>query len=280
MNKRVYGWKPDRPDFRDLVFEKSKVTAPPLPDLDLRSVQPPIFDQGQLGSCTGNGISAELEAQALSQGLPFQAISRLFIYYNERDIEGTVDSDSGANIRDGIKSVNTTGACAESEWAYDISKFTVKPPPQCYTDALNFTASKYESVNQTLNDLQSALSSGRGLVIGISVYDSFESEETANTGIVSIPAASESQVGGHCVRLVGYTNNGINGIPAKHFIGANSWGVDWGLKGYFAIPYEYILNPGLASDFWLIQAIAGTTILHPKKNIIHTLVDDIKHLRF
>jgi C1A family cysteine protease len=56
--------------------------------------------------------------------------------------------------------------------------------------------------------------------------------------------------------LVGYTDNGINGIPAQHFIGANSWGADWGIAGYFAIPYAYVTNANLSDDLWVVTAVS------------------------
>jgi C1A family cysteine protease len=214
-----------------------------------------VFDQGQLGSCTGNGIASELEAQAIAEGNPVQPFSRLFIYYNERVSENNVNTDSGADIRTGIKSVATQGVCLEFQWPYDISKFTNKPPDSCYEDALQWEALKYESVTQNLMQIKSALNTGRGLVIGISVYPSFESDDVAKTGIVPMPNTEENLLGGHCVRLCGFSDIDLNDIPAHHFIGQNSWGTSWGKNGYFFIPYDYILNSGLASDFWLITVV-------------------------
>jgi hypothetical protein len=45
-------------------------------------------------------------------------------YYNERAIEGTVTTDSGARIRDGMKSIANQGECDETLWPYDLTKFT------------------------------------------------------------------------------------------------------------------------------------------------------------
>ena len=253
--KHFYGWRPDTPDQRDFLYRV--VASVPVPtDLDMRPEQPPVFDQGQLGSCTANGIGGELEAQALMQKEPLQVLSRLFIYYNERAMEGTVSEDAGASIRDGMKSVANQGVCPESEWPYNIKKFTVKPTKQCYTDALKFRSVVYRSVPQNLNSIKSALATARGVVFGISVYESFESDAVAKTGIVPLPAKGEKMLGGHCVRLVGYTDSGLADVPSGHFIGMNSWGVGWGLKGFFAIPCAYVTNPNLASDLWVVSAVS------------------------
>jgi C1A family cysteine protease len=251
--KRNYGWIPDLPDQRDHVCRAAPPTGLVIA-VDMRPVQPPVFDQGQLGSCTGNGIAAELEAQALAEGRPLSVRSRMFIYYNERAMEGTITSDAGASIRDGIKSVATQGVCPETEWPYAPSKFAVKPSKACYADALKFRALTYATVPQTLNSIKAVLAASRGIVLGISVYESFESDAVAKTGIVPMPESSERLLGGHCVRLVGYTDKGYPDIPAQHFIGMNSWGTGWGMKGFFAIPYSYIINPDLCDDIWSITA--------------------------
>jgi C1A family cysteine protease len=171
-------------------------------------------------------------------------------------MEGTVSEDAGASIRDGMKSVANQGVCPESEWPYNIKKFTVKPTKQCYTDALKFRSVVYRSVPQNLNSIKSALATARGVVFGISVYESFESDAVAKTGIVPLPAKGEKMLGGHCVRLVGYTDSGLADVPAGYFIGMNSWGTGWGLKGFFALPYAYVTNPNLASDLWVVNAVS------------------------
>jgi C1A family cysteine protease len=144
-----YGWLRDLPDQRDHLYAAPVVALAALPtSVDLRSHCPPVYDQGQLGSCTGNGIAAALQFERMKQELTPNFIpSRLFIYYNERVIEHTVNSDSGAAIRDGIKSVSKQGDCPETEWPYDIAKFTQKPPSQCYHDALKYKAVQYQSSN-------------------------------------------------------------------------------------------------------------------------------------
>src|SRR3989475_8334152 len=113
-----YGWMPDVPDQRDLVFAAARVTTLP-PSVDLRPGCPPVYDQGQLGSCTANAIAAAIQFEQMRQKEPKPfAPSRLFIYYNERVMEHTVGQDAGAQIRDGMKSVNHIGVCPETDWPY------------------------------------------------------------------------------------------------------------------------------------------------------------------
>jgi C1A family cysteine protease len=222
-----------------------------LPEsVDLRPGCPPVYDQGQLGSCTANAIGGALEFAQIKekQANPFTP-SRLFIYYNERVIEHTVDSDSGAQIRDGVKSVHKLGAPPETDWPYDINKFSQKPPEQAFTDAKNYQAILYQRLTPTLGQLKGCLASGFPFVFGFTVYDSFESQEMANTGHLGMPLSGEKQLGGHAVLCVGYQDS------SQTFIVRNSWGAAWGIKGYFTMPYPYLLQGTLANDFWTIRSV-------------------------
>jgi len=245
-----YGWVPDLPDQRDFSFAAPPAVAANLPPaVDLTSHCPPVYDQGQLGSCTGNGVAGVMQFDALKEALPDTSTpSRLFIYYNERVIEGTVASDSGAQIRDGIKTVAATGVCDETLWPYDITQFALKPPAACYTAAQGQRAIVYSRVSQTLSQFKGCLASGYPIVFGFTVYESFESAAVASTGMVPMPAANESVIGGHCVMAVGYDD------ATQRFTIRNSWGTGWGLAGYATMPYTYLLSHSLASDFWTVRS--------------------------
>jgi C1A family cysteine protease len=250
QNKR-FGWIPDLPDHRDHVYSAPLmiVTALP-PKADLRPKCPPVVDQGQLGSCTANAIgNAHLFGQ-MKQGQPGPFLpSRLFIYYNERVMEGTVNSDAGAMIRDGIKSVANQGACPEKLWPYQINKFTKKPSAACYKEALKHQALSYSRVTQNLAQMKGCLASGYPFVFGFTVYESFQSAAVAKTGTVPMPGQGEAVLGGHAVLAVGYDDTKLR------FIVMNSWGTGWGSKGYFTIPYGYLTDSDLAADFWTIRIV-------------------------
>ena len=248
-----YGWVRDLPDARDFAYAAPLIRFPQgLPSsIDLRSECPPVYDQGQLSSCTGNGIAGAIEFDQRKQGSREFVPSRLFIYYNERVMEGTVNQDAGAQIRDGIKSVATLGAPPETDWPYDITKFANKPAPGAYHDAKQDLVASYARVAQNLTQMQGCLAEGYPFVFGFTVYESFESAAVAQTGIVPMPTTGESVLGGHCMVVVGYDNQ------ERMFITRNSWGDQWGLKGYCMMPYEYLLSPNLSSDFWTIRSVTG-----------------------
>ncbi|MEP6909122.1 MAG: C1 family peptidase [Actinomycetota bacterium] len=226
--------------------------------VDLRSKMPPVYDQGELGSCTANAIGGVFEFEQVQQGLKDFMPSRLFIYYNERAMEGTIDTDSGAMIRDGIKSVAKVGVCTETTWAYDISKFTEKPPKKAYDEAGKHQALIYRRVLDNLHQMQGCLASGHPFVFGFSVYQSFMTAEVAKTGEVPLPPRGEQLIGGHAVIAVGYDDK------TQRFIVRNSWGTGWGIKGYCTMPYGYLTDPGLARDFWAIHEVEPDAALRRK----------------
>jgi C1A family cysteine protease len=182
----------------------------------------------------------------LDKGVP-QAFSRLFIYYNERAIEGTIDQDAGAEIRDGVKACAKLGVALEADWPYYTVQFKKRPALNVFNDALTRQITSYQRVDQKLTAMQNCLAQGFPFVFGFTVYESFTDQRCDQTGILNMPKPNEKMDGGHAVLCVGYNNR------TKRFLVRNSWGANWGQKGYFTMPYDYLLNSDLASDFWTIR---------------------------
>lgn len=243
--KYSYGWIPDIPDSRDFLYKgitpkKLRLSS----QVDLRLFCSPIENQGALGSYTANALAGNIEFLDEKDGNGYTDQSRLFIYYNERVIEHSVDSDAGAMLRDGIKALHKNGVCQESNWPYDIKQFAVKPTLFCYTEAKSHRIQSYQRITN-LQDMLSCLTEGFPFVFGFAVYESFESQQVAKTGIVPMPDKAERMLGGHAVLAVGFDQK------TKRFIVRNSWGTSWGMEGYFTIPFEYLET--LADDFWTIR---------------------------
>jgi len=243
--KRIYNVTRQPIDEKDFLLASvlNIHAAVKLPKMvDLRSSCPPIFDQGQLGSCTANaGVAARIMLDKLPVNL-----SRLFQYYNERVIEKDVSADGGAQMRDIGKAMAAYGICLETLCPYDIAAFENKPTPQAYKEALSYKVKTYYSVPD-LNGIKQILAlKQQPVLIGIDVYTSFESALVAKTGIIPLPKKTESKLGGHAICAVGYDDT------KKWLICRNSWGETWGDKGYFYLPYTY-LSKGFAYDFWCLQ---------------------------
>lgn len=251
-NIRSYGWKPGLPDHRDIKYsEQLKLLAitNKVKNIDLENQLPPCFDQLDLGSCTANAGAGF--AQFLMNKLNKQVYlpSRLAIYYWERLLSNNINVDSGASVRDCMKVMNNIGVPHESLWTYNIKKFKVKPNIKVVEDANNHKIGLYLKLSQKLDELKECLINRFPFIFGFTAYDNFEGADVAKTGLLSLPNHSEALLGGHCVLAVGFDDKN------RLFKIRNSWGINWGQKGYFWMPYDYILSPDLASDFWTTSSI-------------------------
>lgn len=263
MQKRHYTRVSDKFDPRDrkyirhLTHKLGVAPQPPVPpQVDLRPFCSPVENQLDTSSCTGHAIIGAVEIdenfiRQASPGMPFVNYSRLFVYYNERLMEGDVGEDGGASIRDGIKSLQTYGVCEESYWPFSESNVLLKPSMEAYQAALKHNSVTYESVPQSLDAILHCLAfTNRPIVIGIDIFESFESDAVAATGVVLMPGPYEKCLGGHAVLIVGYD------MASQTFIVRNSWGPDWGDQGFFHLPFQYVLNTTLSEDLWVIEQIA------------------------
>lgn len=267
-----FGWNPGRPDFRDLKFSLPvlKPEAELPKQVDMRGEFPDPYDQMQLGSCTANACAGLIERESkVSQYKWPYTPSRLFIYFNTRMIEGTVEYDSGASIRDTVKAANAKGVCPESDatghnpgwwWTYsdDAFKFRLPPFPQCFEHAKLHKALKYESVSLNRLTVLNALASEKPFMFGFTVYESFEDQDTAKTGVMKVPGSHESVLGGHAVVAVGYKLDwpvGAQGVK-DWVIVRNSWSSAWGDKGYFLMPLDQVMcNADMTQDAWNITVV-------------------------
>jgi C1A family cysteine protease len=243
-----YHWVPDKLDKRDHPYLLTGASQSSV--VDLRPYCSSIENQGNLGSCTGQAIAGAIELlhKRASRTLD---VSRLFIYYYERQYIGTVNYDSGAYIRDGIKVCYTYGAPVESLWPYNINKFRTVPPSTAIKDAAKRKVTSYQRVSD-FNGVIDAVASGHPVVVGFTVYSSFESNSVAKTGVMPYPNTSKERVlGGHAVLIVGYNKN------RNVFIVRNSWGTGWGEGGYFYMPFQVIQNTNMSGDFWIIKSLAN-----------------------
>jgi len=199
--------------------------------VDNRNFCPPVYDQGQLGSCTSFAMAGGLrEYLQRSEGEQPTQLSELWFYYQERALEGSIDEDSGATMSDGMKVLGEQGCAVEATWPYDIAKFTVEPPAEATATA---PAWKTHANTQlaSLDDVKAAVNNGGPVAIGFVVYESFMN--IGSNGVMPNPKSSEGILGGHAVLVVGYNDK------KQQLIVRNSWSDTWGDKGYFYMPYKF-----------------------------------------
>jgi C1A family cysteine protease len=242
--------------------------------LDLRLNMPAIYDDHGLGCSTVSALATLLEFHQLQEDPESDyEPSRLFWYYAIRVLRGTERSDSGASFRDAWKVLNQEGICDEIDWPFQPNMYLAAPYWSCYESESQSTPVVYKRVPHTMDAIKYCLKNNMPIAFGMSIYASFESETTRRTGQVSLPACcrdlkqgndgssneetsdnitkteeEDVHLGGHALVLVGFNDE------TNVFIVRNSQGTKWGDNGYAYIPYEYILNPMLCRDFWVLES--------------------------
>jgi C1A family cysteine protease len=256
---RIYNLNHDIEDVRDFLLAQTLLPAVNLPsELDLRENCPPIWDQGNQGSCTSQAGCA---CRSMLTNDSKLELSRAFLYYQEREIEGKTSEDSGATIRDICKATQKFGICTDEIMPYDPADFATQPTPQAAEAAVDYKISDYKRLLSIDEIKQSLFTRSQPVLIGIPVYESMENSEVAASGILPMPQSGEKLLGGHAVLIVGYKNekskrfdwliNLFFKINRGYFIVRNSWGEGWGQKGYFLMPYDYLSKYGF--DYWLME---------------------------
>jgi len=253
---RKFGWKRDSDDTRDWKFKAllKHIALDEIPaSVDLTDNMTPVENQQDIGSCTANaavGAMEYLEWKRTQKRFwcfkQYRDLSRLFVYYNTRLLEGTVDVDAGASIRNTVKALAKHGVCDERIWPYEPSKWDDRPKDEAYDKALKRCVKDYYRVN-TVDEILQALALGFPVCFGAMIFDGFMGVD--RTGKVGMPKAGEAPMGGHAMLIVGYDRED------KECLVRNSWGTNWGKSGYCYFPFEYLAVPtGLASDFWVIRS--------------------------
>jgi C1A family cysteine protease len=246
VSDRNYGTRRDAPDPRDHTFAISR-RKKHAERVDLRGGAP-IYNQKTLNSCSANAIAAAIRFDHLRAGNR-RALnpSRLFLYFNERSIEGCIPKNVPVSLRDGYKTLARVGICAEQHWPYRVRHFAHHPPSECYDHAAAHRAVRYMRLKQDLRHIRECLADGYPFTAGITVYPSFETNRVKRTGSVPMPKRGEKLLGGHAVLIVGYDDR------ARHVIVQNSWGSGWGAGGYCFLPYDFILDEDHAWDLWTVR---------------------------
>jgi len=248
---RRYGYISDVKDHNDypaaMKFKVGRFAYPLT--ASLAQFRPPVEDQGEEGACTAFGTSGAIRTLIRRHKPDFDFVwSHQQLYYDARSLEGTIESDAGAQIRNVIKTLSNKGVAHEDLWPFSKSMFFA-PTQDVYEDAVQYKALSYHRVNVDVDDVKRAIASGYPVIVGLSVYASFE--YVGSDGLVPKPVVGEKLLGGHCMRVDGYGE-----IPG-YFTVVNSWGTSWGKEGICYIPESYLGDPKYGSDYWIVDVFGS-----------------------
>jgi hypothetical protein len=243
------GWTPDLPYHKHKKY--TDIADPsmldhPKPTADLSGLFPEVVNQEGLNCCTACACTGAYEYEiGLAQAHIVSArFSFIFVYYNQRVLQGSLHCNLGASIGDGLYTLSHRGVCTDDEWPVNFHEFEKKPYKSCYEDALGNRISAYYQLDRDIKQMKACLSEGHPFIFGFSASDS---TRNAPNGDIPIPGDDDSSIFGHAVVAVGYDDE------KQLFNIRNSWGNAWGNNGYGTIPYSYLTEEGFSRDFWTIR---------------------------
>ena len=245
---KLGGYRPEKQNSQDKKYS-AKRDRPVPPKADLRSYMTPVENQGNTNSCTANAVAGAYEYLANRLLGKSEDVSRLFIYYNARELDGDCGQDEGTYLKSCVKVLRKYGACSENTWSFDLNQILEQPHKQAYKEAANFIVEEAARVDVDLHAMKSCLAEGYPFAFGLQLFSSFQ--QAGSNGLVPMPDPdNEKHDGGHAMLCVGYSD------PDQVFIVRNSWGGEWGEQGYCYIPYDYMTKPQLNGDCWTIRQVS------------------------
>lgn len=247
------GYQADRKQAKSDLFQDDRAKNPP--QIDLRPYMSPVENQSATSSCAANAMAGAYEYLLKRLKNSNEDVSRLFIYYNARELDGDTSQDKGTYLSSCTKVAKKHGICLEATWPFDPEQILEQPHSEAYTEAKGFPINPVaRPVKVDLQTMKNCLASGFPFIFGLQLFSSFE--KAGPEGLVPMPdVEQDNHDGGHAMLCVGYSD------PDQVFIVRNSWGEDWGDGGYCYIPYDYMTNPEFNADCW---ALVRRSDLSPK----------------
>jgi len=252
--------------FEEVPKDAPRFTALPgrvLPaKVDLRPLLSAVEDQRGTQSCTANAAAGAYEyLMRRHRDAASYEVSRLFIYYNARELDGTSAADGGAKLRLVIESLVKHGACSEDLWRFEKELVNQKPSDDAYEQGKQFLIEGAEHIPLEWALWEEALAEGHPILFALRIFEGGSFANFSKPGYVPLPTKEEAKRKSepHAMLCVGYSHD------EKHFIVRNSWGAQWGVGGYCYIPYRYVMTYALDSS-WIIKHVSR---LEPDRSTWH-----------
>ena len=205
-----------------------KLTATAVPtsyDLTPWAIAP--GDQGTVGSCAAWAVVySALGYYQRHDGVAGGALAPMYTY--AQIAKGV---DNGSSFQANLDIAKTQGVDTQTDYVPQGNMdFTTQPTAAQTANAKNWKLSAYTALTVSQANIQTSISSGHPVLLGINVYDNFMSLTSANNGFYS--GISGNLLGGHAVTALGYDATGVR-IE-------NSWGTGWGASGFATLAWSYV----------------------------------------
>ena len=225
------------------MYEPTLIEVPTERPLDdYLKVRVPILDQGQEGACTGFGLATVIHYLLRTRKVvPDRGeVSPWMIYDMARRYdEWPGESYEGASARGAMKGWHKHGVCSKTNWPKedrDTERYRVR-----FAEALRRPLGAYLRVNhKDVIAMHTAISEVGILYATASVHDGWD--DPGRNGEIEFDSKSKV-TGGHAFAIVAYDKDG--------FWIQNSWGPDWGRRGFARLTYDDWLVHG--TDVWVAR---------------------------
>ena len=246
-------------DQGDLFSQYEPKPSNTLPkSADLKKYFPPIKNQGKQGACSSFSLTSVFEYFINNETHQNDDMSEAYVYYNAREIQGDTSIDEGANLYNVIRGMASKGVCLEELCPYDSSVFDKRPSDEAYEDGKGHTVTTAKDIPISVEIVKSAINEGYPVV---GCFRIFESLQENTSGYIPMPTDNErssEEEKFHAMVICGYNDK------HGHFIVRNSWGTDFGDKGYCYLPYSYLRDSDLTRYAVAITGIDATASIGHK----------------
>lgn len=238
--------------------------------VDLRPLFPPVFDQG----ASPADISGALVSAFQFRDPDKFTGSRMFLEYNTQYLmeryqtESQKQNPTDSQLHFSVVALLTYGLPLETDWPYNASSATSRPPDSLYASASKHKLLSVMNPGQVDPDteLKNSLVGDFPWIVALKVdsswyYDPVISGTTSpdgtlitkGTGVISQQwqkSAFIPDMGHITVLVVGFDDS------HQHWIARTSLGASMGDGGYYYFPYTFVTLENMVSLIWCIRTVS------------------------
>ncbi|MBK7396486.1 MAG: hypothetical protein IPJ34_09355 [Myxococcales bacterium] len=228
------------PSARALPPELADVT--PAEQVDLRKYATPVGDQGQTSRCSAFAWTHALELLGNLAGTPTPRLACSYTMVQFQRMQGDFKDhayayEGGDGTEPGVgpgQALIRGGSCRHDHWPNDEKRPRLSDA-EMDADAQNhkLQARVYEV---QLDEVRKLLTAGCPVHLSMNTGDAFA--DLGRDGVFRQAEKPSGDHGRHAMLCVGYLGN--------YYIVKNSWGEDWGDKGYCYIPKRVLVDADAA----------------------------------